>query len=240
MKKVKNNIAIAVLTTLLFGVYGCSKQIDPLPIQFIESTFEMDTNGWIGDVAYYKAEQITEMNFKAVQATLPEESTTSEFSNGLYLSANNLNDSIFIYIKKKISDLDTAKIYKVAYEINLSTPLADTVASPGRISYIKAGASTQEPVSTLKNQWLIPTIMHGTTNTGGKEMRLLGNLGNGLDSTAFKNIIRTNPNIAIEVKPSPAGEIWLCVGISSRYKGSIPLYFQRIFVAISEKPKDQI
>jgi hypothetical protein len=240
MIQAKNRIAMVVITLLVLGVFSCQKQVEPLPIQFFESTFELDTDGWIGDVADYKEGQLSDLNFKAIQAPLPEESTTNHFSSGLYLSANNLNDSIFIYIKKKITDLDTSKRYKVAYEIQLATHLVDTLASSGRISYIKAGATSDEPVSILKNQWQVPSVLHGTANSGGKEMLLLGNLGNGLDSTAYKNIIRTNPNVAIEVKPSPEGVIWLCVGISSRYKGNIPLYFQRIFAAVSEKSAEPI
>jgi hypothetical protein len=66
-------------------------------------------------------------------------------------------------------------------------------------------------------------------------MLYLGNVGNRIDSVAYRSIVRDNANLAVEVKPNAAGEIWLCVGTETTYKGRIQLFFDRIYAAVSEK-----
>jgi hypothetical protein len=218
---------------LSFLLCYCNGGNDPLPIRFIESTFESDLEEWSGDFAYTKTGTDALVKFKITQAPLPE--TLKSELHGLKLEGHNSGDSIFLFIKKKITGLDPAKTYKVAYQINLATNFPDTLAGAGRIIYLKAGASTTEPTSITGTGISTVSIQNGALAKSGTQMRLLGNVANGLDSTYYKPITRSNANVAVPVTPDVDGNIWLCVGINTTFKGDMALFFDRIYAAIGEK-----
>jgi hypothetical protein len=212
---------------------SCHKGPEPLPIKFFDSTFETGADEWLGDVAFYKAGTENLVKFSAEQAQLPDGLRSP--LHGMKLAGTNQGDSIFLFLKRKIGNLDPAKTYKVAYDINLASNLPDTLAGAGRIVYLKAGASSTEPGKILGNGIYDVTIKNGAIAKNGSEMLLLGNLANGLDSASYRAISRNNANKAVVVKPSPIGEIWLCVGVNTVFKGDISLYFDRIYAAVGEK-----
>ncbi len=236
MKQILDKRVICLTLIFFVAVSACTKRPDPLPIRFIEDKFETGNDDWAGDFAFYKKDQDAAVGFALKQELLPQD--LKSVFHGLKIQGNNSGDSLFIFIKKKISDLDPAKTYKVAYEVDLVTNFPDTTNASGRQIYFKAGASTQEPKKTLNTSNVYSvSIKNGAVAKNGTEMLLLGNTGNGIDSTAYKAITRSNANLAVEVKPNAAGEIWLCAGFNTKYKGQLTLYFDRIYVAVGEKPE---
>ena len=224
-----------VLGSLIMALYlvACNKGADPLPIVFFDSTFQEGTDDWTGDFALYKSGQDTAVAFSIKQDKIP--ARTDSAALGLRVEGTNAGDSLFWFIKRKITGLDPTLTYKVAYRINLSTNYTDTLSSSGRITYIKAGASTDEPKKVLAAGYYNVSIKKGSLGKSGTEMLYLGNAGNGIDSVAYRSIVRDNANLAVEVKPNAAGEIWLCVGTETAYKGKMLLFFDRIYAAVSEK-----
>jgi hypothetical protein len=226
---------IVFFGSLIMAIYlvSCKGQDSTLPIKFFESTFQQNTEDWTGDFALYKTGQQDTVAFRISQGKIPEspDSTT----RGLGVSGTNTGDSLFLFIKKKITGLNPALTYKVAYEINLVTSYPDTVGAAGRLMYIKAGASAEEPKKVLTGNYYNVSIKKGPIAKSGTEMFYLGTAGNTLDSVAYKSIVRTNANLAVEVKPNAAGEIWLCVGTETIYKGLVQLYYDRIYAAVGEK-----
>ena len=220
-----------LISTFLF--LGCHNSPDPLPIIFFDSTFESGLDNWTGDFAFYKSTQESAVKFNVKEDVLP--ASLKSALHGLKLEGTNQGDSILLFIKKKVTNLDPAKTYKVAYQIDFASNLPDTLSGAGRIAYLKAGASTEEPKKTLINSYYSVSIKSGNVAKSGSELLLLGNLANGLDSTYYKAVSRNNANLAVQVKPSAAGEIWLCVAISTTYKGNISMYFDRIYAAVGEK-----
>lgn len=222
--------------SLICTVYlvSCKGQDSTLPIQFFESTFQQNTEDWTGDYALFKTGQQDTVAFNIKQGTIPE--STDSTTRALSVAGTNKGDSLFLFIKKKITGLNPALTYKVAYEINIVTSYPDTVESSGRLIYIKAGASAEEPQKVLSGNYYKVSIKKGSIAKSGTEMFYLGTAGNTLDSVAYKSIIRTNANLAVEVKPNAAGEVWLCVGAETTYKGLIQLYYDRIYTAVGEKP----
>jgi len=221
--------------TLLMAimVIACKKAADPLPIRFFDSTFQDGLDDWTGDFALYKTGQETAVAFSITQDKIPARTDSSAM--GLRVEGTNTGESLFWFIKRKITGLDTSLTYKVAYRINLSTSYPDTVGASGQITYIKAGASGEEPKKVLESNFYNVNIKKGDIGKSGTQMLLLGDVGNGLDSIAYRSIVRDNANLAVEVKPNAAGEIWLCVGTETKYKGKILLFFDRIYAAVSEK-----
>lgn len=225
-----------IFGSLILPVFfaACKGTTDTLPIKFFTSTFQRDAEDWTGDVALFKNGQQDTIAFNIKQGKIP--GATDSTSRGLAVTGKNTGDRLFLFIKKKITGLDPALTYKVAYEINIGTSYPDTVGSAGRLIFIKAGASPTEPVKQLANNYYNVSIDLGTLAKSGSEMMYLGTAGNGLDSVAYRSIVRTNANLAVEVKPNAAGEIWLCVGAETSYKGLIQLYYDRIYTAVGEKP----
>lgn len=225
-----------IFGSLVLSVFlvSCKGGTDTLPIKFFTSTFQRDAEDWTGDVALFKNGQQDTIAFNIKQGKIP--GSTDSTSRGLSVSGKNIGDNLFLFIKKKITGLDPALTYKVAYQINIGTSYPDTVGSAGRLIFIKAGASPNEPVKELKNNYYNVSIDLGSLSQSGAEMMYLGTAGNGLDSVAYRSIVRTNANLAVEVKPNAAGEIWLCVGAETSYKGLIQLYYDRIYTAVGEKP----
>ncbi|WP_149242758.1 hypothetical protein [Dyadobacter sp. 32] len=224
---------IGSLVAFLIFLQSCHKAPDPLPITFFDSTFETGVDDWSGDAALYTTANENTVRFTLKQELLPDV-LKSKF-HGLKMEGTNAGDSLFLFVKKKITNLDPAKIYKVAYQIDLASSLPDTVGGAGRIVYLKAGASAEEPKKTLTNDRYLVSIKKGPLGKSGSEMLLLGNVANGLDSTYYRPLTRSNANLAVQVKPSPAGEIWLCVGVHTVFKGNIALYFDRIYAAVGVK-----
>jgi hypothetical protein len=219
--------------TLCVLLLNCHKSPDPLPIKIFDSTFESGMEDWTGDFAFYKPAQETAVRFSVKQDVLP--SVLKSALHGLKIEGTSQGDSIFLFIKKKITNLDPAKTYKVAYEIDLASNLPDTVAGAGKITYLKAGASAEEPKKILASDLYTVTIKNGALAKSGQQMYVLGNVANGLDSTYYRTLTRNNANLAVPVKPSASGEIWLCVGVNTTFKGPIALYFDRIYAVIGEK-----
>jgi hypothetical protein len=229
----KKLIGFASLVMMIY-LAACKGATDTLPIRFFESNFQQNTEEWTGDFALYKTGQQDTIAFNIKQGKIPELADST--ARGLSVAGTNTGDSLFLFIKKKITGLDPALTYKVAFEIDLATSYPDTVGSAGRLIYIKAGASAEEPKKVLSNGYYKASIKKGSLAKSGTEMFYLGTAGNGLDSVAYRSIKRTNANLAVEVKPNAAGEIWLCVGAETTYKGLILLYYDRIYTAVGEKP----
>ena len=227
--------AIGLWTAAISSIIllNCHKSPDPLPIIFYDSTFESGLDDWTGDVAFYKTSQQSAIKFNIEQDVLPI--SVKSILHGLKMEGVNQGDSIIMFIKKKVTNLDPAKMYKVAYQIDFASNLPDTVGGAGRISFLKAGASTEEPKKTLSNNYYNLSIKSGNVAKSGSEMLLLGNVANGLDSTYYRAISRNNANVAVQVKPSATGEIWLCVAVNTTYKGNIAMYFDRIYAAVGVK-----
>jgi len=228
----KKWIASASLIMVIYFV-ACKNATDPLPITFFDSTFQEGTDDWTGDYAYYKSGQDSAVKFNVSLADIPFR--TDSTLRGLRVAGTNTGDSLFWFIKRKITGLDPTLTYKVAYRINLTTSYPDTIGSSGRITYIKAGATTEEPKKILSAGFYDTSVLKGAIGKSGTEMLVLGNVGNKIDSIAYRSIVRDNANLAVEVKPNAAGEIWLCVGTETTYKGQILLFFDRIYAAVSEK-----
>jgi hypothetical protein len=112
---------------LIMTVYlaACKKAADPLPILFFDSTFQEGTDDWTGDFAYYKNGQDSAVHFLIQQDQIPER--TDSTALGLRVEGVNAGDSLFWFIKRKVTGLNPELTYKVAYRINMTTSYTDTV-----------------------------------------------------------------------------------------------------------------
>ena len=227
-----------MLSALLgVGLWSCDQDKDVNGMKLVDSDFEKSTDGWVADFAEYSTEQDSAMfEFNARLAALPSPLDTTK--KAFRVQSHNRSDDVFMFLKKKISGLDPARTYKVTYEIDLGTNYpkgsVGIGGSPAEAVYFKVGASPNEPVRKLADGFYGVTIDKGQQAVGGKEMAVIGNVSNGVDSTVYKLVQRSNIEAPVTVKPNEKGEIWLCVGTDSGFEGLTVLYYDRIKVTIRE------
>lgn len=232
--------AVACLT-------ACDKENDKLnAITIVESQFETTVENWSSDFAQYsdalftgtKKDSLTKayLQISMERTQLPIALDSTKY--GLRSQSYNPKDSLFMFIKKKISGFIPGRNYKVVFDINLGTTYfeksADSLGSPSNSVYLKAGASPSEPLKTLVNGYYNFSLNKGKLSQDGTEMVVLGNVSNGSDKQIYRLVPRSNGNNPVMVKAGEQGQIWLCVGYESNYKGISVLYYDKIKATITE------
>lgn len=221
------------------GMFSCDNEDNMFRSgAVITSDFENDMEGWSGDLAEYEtATDTATIGFRFRRTALPIPLDTKK--NGLMLQSHNRSDDMFMFLKKKVAGLKANQTYSVVFEIDLATnePLNSIGAggSPGSSVYLKAGASPNEPVKKLEDNFYTFNLDKGIQSEGGKELFVLGNIENGSDKAEYKLIKRENPTKPVDVKANANGEIWLCVGTDSGFEGLTVLYYDKIKTTITEK-----
>jgi hypothetical protein len=156
---------------------------------------------------------------------------------GLRIQGHNRSDDMFMFLKKRVTGLLPNHSYKVVFDINLGTSYPEnsvgTGGSPGSSVYLKAGASPNEPVKKLVDEFYTVSIDKGQQASEGKERVVLGNVSNGLETYDYRLVSRSNSGKPVNVTANANGEIWLCVGSDSGSEGLTVLYYDKIKATIT-------
>jgi len=235
MDKKMNKLFISVLTVLLFTLAGCEKDDNLVEPKEFTFNFMNNTEGWSGDFADYpndpNVEDLYELEFS--HSTLPSPLSSNE--GALRQSGNNHSDDLFMFVKKKLTGLKPNTNYKIDIEIEIATNVASGLSgvggSPGEGVYIKAGASSNEPMKVLDNSdnHYRMNIDKGNQANGGANMKLIGDFANGTDLNVYKlkNLKTTNP---VSVMSNSNGEVWIIAGTDSGFEATTTIYYNRITV----------
>jgi len=225
--------------TLAVSMFSCNDDVDfNRSGAVIQSDFERSAEDWAGDLAEYSNETDTaSIEFRFRRTTLPSPLDTKKY--GLMLQSHNRSDDMFMFLKKKLSGLRPNQTYNVVFEIDLGTnyPINGIGAggSAGSSVFLKAGASAVEPVKKLENNFYTFNLDKGAQGNSGKDLAILGNVENGVETSEYKILKRDNITKPFEVKTNDKGELWLCVGTDSGFEGLTVLYYDKIKVTINEK-----
>ncbi len=231
------NVSIGLLFLIII-LASCGKNKDLNPVTFGEFTFNFQTNaeGWTGDFADYPndpdVKNLYELKFS--YSTLPSPLNTND--GALKQSGNNRSDDLFMFVKRKITGLAPNTTYKIDMEIEIATDAASGAVGaggpPGEGVYIKAGASTNEPLKMLDNSnFYQMNIDKGFQSKGGSDMKVIGDFANGTSLFTYKlKVLRTtNP---IDVKSNSDGELWIIVGTDSGFESTTTIYYNSIKVNV--------
>lgn len=233
----KKWVSYSCIILATMSVWSCNNQ-DVTQLVSFESSFENGMDGWGVDLAEYnKSMDSTTIEFKYAIAKLPKPADTTK--SGLRVQSHNRSDDMFMFLKKKVSGLNSQKEYEVTFNVELGTYYhANSVGiggSPGSSVYVKAGASSKEPKKTLEGDFYTFSLDKGNQAEGGKELVLIGDASNGLTEPGFKIVNRNNLTKPVTVKPNEKGEVWLCLGTDSGFEGLSVFYYDKINVTIREK-----
>lgn len=225
---------------LAAGLSACSplRNDTTVPIQVGQFNFEENTEGWTGDLAEYSTEiDSTSIEFNFRHSALPKAIDTTR--NGLRMQSHNRSDDMFMFTKRKVQGLSPNTTYQVYFEIEMGTSYPanslGTGGSPGSSVYLKAGASSKEPRKVLENNFYKLNLDKGQQSEGGKELVVLGNVANGLDSAAYKLVKRDNLKNPVEATTDANGVLWLVVGTDSGFEGLTVLYYDKMSISLVPK-----
>ncbi|QGY43186.1 hypothetical protein GM418_05785 [Maribellus comscasis] len=227
-------IAVIAATILFFS---CDEDENtPAPQEFTYE-FNSDTDGWTGGFADYPAgnDSFYEMLFEYTALPEPLDHT----KGALKISGNNHSDDLFMFVKRKISGLQSSTVYHVEFTVEFASNVADDSAgvggSPGEGVYIKAGASTTEPRSeTDESDWYRMNIDKANQAQSGADMIVIGDFSNDTDTNEYALKTVSNSSTSFTVTSNENGEAWLIVGTDSAFEATTTIYFNQITFVFSE------
>ncbi|MXZ08523.1 MAG: PEP-CTERM sorting domain-containing protein [Gemmatimonadetes bacterium] len=191
-------------------------------------TFQSDAEGWTAGFADLPANfepSIYELD--SGYRPLPQ----GLEGNGLYIQGHNRSDDLFMFFKRRIDGLKADATYAVFASLDLATNVPSNLVgiggSPGESVYVKAGASTVEPVAEGANLRL--NIDKGNQSNGGASMVVLGNVAHPeVVGREFRLKSLDNADNPVNVTTDSKGGLWLIVGTDSGFEGLSTFYYARI------------
>lgn len=229
----KNTGKLILIGMAFVGVMaGCSPDSEQ-GLQIFNAPFDFSDGlqGWDADFTDYPAEtdveddSVYEWNF--TYTTLPPYLGSR---NAIMLSSNNRSGDLFMFIKKKITDLKPNTEYSLVFEVELASN-----ALNGQGIVLKAGASDVEPKKVIEENEYSLNIDKGSSLTGGEDIIALGEIGTGPGSNEF--VLNTKSNASaydpFVVRTNSNGELWIIIGTDSNYQGVTTVYYTKVNVIFS-------
>lgn len=228
---------VPVFLGLLF-MTGCSLSGEQgIDIFTYSVDFKDSQDEWTGDFTGYPATEQDSIayNLQFAYTELPANLGTSK---SIMLSGYNYNDSLFMFIKRKVSGLYPETEYTMAFDIefasNAPAGAIGANGAPGEGVLLKAGASAPEPKKIVEGDECVLNIDKGESVAQGNDMFVLGDIAVAPNTTDFTLITRSSSvyngyNIApFTARSNSKGELWLIVGTDSAYNGPTTVYYTRI------------
>jgi hypothetical protein len=227
--------------------FGCTDGAGPgndLPLTF-HFDFNEGTEGWIGGISDYPAEQFSQLQFLAGVQSLPPELKIT--GNALYLQSNNTPDDLFTFLKRRLTAADgirPGRTYGMRYEVYLASRSPSGCpgagGAPGESVYLKAGGSEDEPLPRVdNNNYVRLNVDKGEQAGDGPAASVVSNLANGIPCDLISDLtdvpyilLKRNHTHPFPVTASAAGELWLLVGHESGFEALTSVYFLEISVTL--------
>ena len=198
--------------------------------------FENDAEGWVvgfADLPVGHDQSIFELDH--AHRPLPD----GLGGNGIYVQGHNRSDDLFMFLKRQVGGLRPNTAYAVSVSIDLATnvPVASfgIGGSPGESVFVKAGASTVEPVAEEgDNRHLRMNIDKGNQANGGEDMVVLGNVAHPeVVNREYRAKTLDNMDLPLSVNTDSEGRVWLIVGTDSGFEGLSAFYYARISYSLN-------
>jgi hypothetical protein len=193
--------------------------------------FEVDNEGWTAGFADLPANWTDDLYELATEfRQLPD----GLDGNGIYIQGHNRSDDLFMYLTKQITGLKPNTNYEVVLAIDIAANVPAAMmgigGSPGESVYVKAGASTDEPIISSDDLGhLRISVDKGNQSSHGSEMLPIGNVAN-FEVVGSEYRIKTldNTGRTVTVSTDDFGVLWLLVGTDSGFEGLSTFYYSAI------------
>jgi hypothetical protein len=203
----------------------------------LHDDFSEENIKWESVNADYYYFQKDFMAFRFELTSLPEPLNTEK--PALMLSSFNASDDVFMGAKSKINGLSKNQSYHITYEIIIASNEPEgrvgAGGAPAESVWIKAGASTSEPLSIAsvegnKNDFMVLNIDKGNQSVEGENMEIVGNFSNGTRDVYEYRLINHKSVRGTTVTSNDKGEIWLIYGTESGFESTTTIYFNEVKV----------
>lgn len=208
----------------------------PMFVWGVEFTFPADNNGWEGDFSDYPLHQEAFYELAWGWENLPTPLATLE--KGLYLSGNNHSDDLFMFVRRKITQLKPHTKYvlsfKVLLESNSPAGSMGIGGSPGESLYFKVGGSTEKPKKKAVNGFYHLNVEKGNQAEEGANALVIGTLANPSvdpEQPAYLPLELCSERPLI-VESDQNGELWIFLGTDSGFEGATKFYLAKVDLGI--------
>lgn len=239
MKKTTKYLLVGLCVSALM-LAGCCGSNGNAGYEFeFTYNFENDAEGWITEFADLPADY--DEGFYQLDSSWRELPSGLDGS-GIYMQGDNHIADLFMFLKRKLAGLKPETTYRATFIIDIATNIPEGLVgiggSPGESVYVKAGATTGEPlVEEDVDGWLRMNIDKGQQSNGGEDMIVLGNIALPAgEITAGGYGIKTldSEGQSFEVVTDTDGSLWFIVGTDSGFEGLTAIYYSTSHIFLSE------
>ena len=237
------NTKLILFLTLIFLLFSCYTD-DENAVTYPETVelaydFQNDNQSWEGDFANYPLgeEIFYELSYELSNSPTPLNTN----SGALKQSGNNRSGDLFMFIRRQVNGLEPNTEYKVSYEIEFASNVADGMVgvggSPGEGVTIKAGATNIKPEKIVGDLGYLAYVMNidkGIQSNGGSDMVVVGDFSNDTNQNEYtlKNL---EANDILTVSTNSSGELWLVIGTDSGFEATTTIYYNLIEVNLEKQ-----
>lgn len=230
-------IIVSVFCLCACGTEDEKKQTDTPKDNTVKNlayNFENGDNGFEAIFADYGDDG---NNYETYEMKHEHKSLPVGSTKGLYLSAYNRSDDLFMGYVKKITGLEKNKNMKFDISFKIATNAEDDSfgagGSPATSVYVKAGVVNQKPKveKDSANIFRFSNIDVGRQSNGGKDAKVIGNLAKPEKSPS--GFVLKPMNASVNATSNNMGEVWLLVGTDSGYEGLSEYYIDDVMIKIS-------
>jgi len=198
--------------------------------QTIVSDFSTGYDGWTGDFADYPVTDSLFYELHFYRTTLPSPLDPNHHS--LLISGNNHSDDLFMFIKRKVTDLSPNTTYQLFISVDFASKYPTNAigvgGAPGEGVIVKAGATIKEPKKIEKDFYYRINIDKENQSNPGADMDTIGHVGVTDTTTVYTLINRNNSGHLFIIKTDSNGEAWICIGTDSGFEATTTIYYKEI------------
>lgn len=197
----------------------------------LDFSFATGFDNWEAAYADYTLGQEVSIGFAFGHERLPPPLNSV---SGLYLSADNRSDDLFMYLARRIDGLAANRRYRVEIQIGLATNVPPFCpgagGAPGEAVYVKAGAVGRRPEKIVRGSYVSVNFDKGNQSAGGADVFVIGDLtqagggGDCLGAPYQRKTLATGATAPIATTDA-SGQLWLVIGTDSGFEGFTKLYY---------------
>lgn len=230
-----SRLFLAVILAIFSACKMDENEVAPLLVFSTIYDFNNDEQGWIHGFADYPAGPDDSTLYELTYAYTDQ---PGDSRKSLMLSGKNLNEDLFMYLKKEITGLKPDTEYTITFSIEMASDLTkSTIEGSGSSEsvYLKAGATMVEPKTIKESGYYLVNIDKGNQSISGQDMTTLGEAVSSGSTIGYTIITKSNTmaNSRYIARSNNDGVIWLIIGTDSGFLGKTTLYYTKVNVYFS-------
>jgi hypothetical protein len=229
-----------LISLTFFGLImaGCNGASSGSGNQRLVFDFANGLQSWVGGFADYPANNSEIFELTTDYRPLPAPLDSSK--NALFISGINRSDDLWMFYKRRVTGLRPNSLYRVQFAVQFATEAANGCfgvgGAPGESVFVKAGASTVEPMAVVDNAGDFRfNVDKGNQAQPGTNALVLGNVANTRDCAlpAQWELKTLNSPDTLSVRTDANGALWLFLGTDSGFESLTRLYYTRFSVTFT-------